>query len=74
MGGVVVLGGVRIEELARVVGVVAGLLEPDGEVGVVEALADELGVSACVVSISVWVDLILVSESSRAYRGAGSRR
>jgi hypothetical protein len=29
----VVVGGVRVEELARVVGVVAGLLEPEGKVG-----------------------------------------
>ncbi len=47
VGGVEVFGRVRVEELARVVGVVAGLLEPDGEVGVVEALVDELGVAAC---------------------------
>lgn len=32
-----------VHQLAGVVGVVAGLLEPDGEIGVVEALVDELG-------------------------------
>jgi hypothetical protein len=42
----VVVGGVRVEELARVVGVVAGLLEPEGEIGRVEALFDEFRVAA----------------------------
>lgn len=45
-GGVVVGGGVGVEELAGVEGVVAGVLEPDGEVVGVEALGDEFGVAA----------------------------
>ena len=40
-----------VEELAGVVGVVAGVLEEDGEVVFVEALVDELGVSACLKSV-----------------------
>ena len=47
VGGVVVVGGVRVEELARVVRVVARLLEPKGEVGVVKPLTYKLGISAC---------------------------
>lgn len=46
VGGVVVGGGVGVEELAGVEGVVAGVLEPDGEVVGVEALGDEFGVAA----------------------------
>ena len=44
-GGVVVGGGVGVEELASVQGVVAGVLEPDREVGGVEALGDKFGVA-----------------------------
>jgi hypothetical protein len=46
VGRVVVVDRVRVEQLARVVRVVAGLLQPQGQVGVVEALLDKLGVSA----------------------------
>lgn len=44
----VVIGGnaVRVEQLARVEGVVAGLLQPNGEPVVVEPLRNELGVSS----------------------------
>jgi hypothetical protein len=37
----------RIEELARVVSVIACLLEPAREVSLIEPLSDELGVSSC---------------------------
>lgn len=43
--GVVVIDGVGVEKLAGVVGVVASFLEPDWQIGFVEALTDELGVS-----------------------------
>ena len=46
VGRVVVVDGVRVEELARVICVVASLLQPQGQVGVVEPLVDKLGVSA----------------------------
>ena len=46
VGRVVVVDGVCVEQLARVVRVVAGLLKPQGQIGVVEALVDKLGVSA----------------------------
>lgn len=44
---VVVLNCVGVEELAGVVGVVSGFLEPDGEVIGVEPLREELGIAAC---------------------------
>jgi hypothetical protein len=37
---------VGVHELAGVVGVVAGILHPDGEPVIVEALRDKLGISA----------------------------
>ena len=43
--GVVVIDGVGIEELAGIVGVIASSLEPDGQIGVVEALTDEFRIS-----------------------------
>lgn len=42
---VVVFGGMCVEELASVVCVVAGLLEPNGEIVLVEPLSDKLGVT-----------------------------
>jgi hypothetical protein len=69
--GVVVLDRVRVEQLARVVRVVAGLLQPEREVGVVQPLADELGVSACSGQPLV---LELSVEKEETYHTAGSRR
>jgi hypothetical protein len=58
---------VRVEELARVIRIVAGLLEPEGKVGVVEPLTDKLGISACFGQPS-----IAVVEEGVDYREAGS--
>lgn len=46
-GRVVVVDGVGVEELACVVGVVAGLLEPEGEVVIIVSVLDKFGISAC---------------------------
>lgn len=46
-GLVVCLDGMPVHELAGVVGVVAGGLQPDGKVFVVVALGDEFVVTAC---------------------------
>lgn len=75
-GGVVVCGGVGVEELAGVEGVVAGVLEPDGEVVGVEALGDEFGVAAWgVVSNGTSVTLLVggVGGGGVAYRRGDSR-
>jgi len=45
MRRVVVVNCMCVEQLARVVCVVSGILEPDGEVVVVEVFLDELGVA-----------------------------
>jgi len=46
MWRVVVVNSLRVEELSDVVGVVARFLEPDGEIGRIEALAGELGIAS----------------------------
>lgn len=46
VGVVVRLDAVLVHQLARVVRLVAGALQPDGQVVVVEALGDELGVAS----------------------------
>ncbi len=43
---VVVVNCLRIEQLSNVVSVVASVLEPDGKVGGIEALAGELGIAS----------------------------
>lgn len=59
VGRVVVVGGVSVEQLAGVVGVVASLLQPQGEIGVVESLADELGIAACcVLALPIFVPVL----------------
>lgn len=45
-GLVVSVDAVSVHQLAGIVGVVARLLEPDGEIGVIEALIDEFGKAA----------------------------
>jgi hypothetical protein len=47
IGGIVVAGGMAIPELADIVRVVACILHPDGQVIVVDADLDDLGISAC---------------------------
>lgn len=46
MGTVIVIDGVRIEEFARVVGVIARFLEPDGQEIIVESPIHEFRVTA----------------------------
>lgn len=46
IGLVVGVDAVFVHQLTGVVGVVAGPLEPDGEIGFVEALVDEFGEAA----------------------------
>ena len=46
MRRVVVVNCLRIEQLSNVVSVVASVLEPDGKVGGIEALAGELGIAS----------------------------
>lgn len=43
----VVVDGMGIEEFAGVVGLIAGLLQPDRKVVVIESLAHELRVASC---------------------------
>lgn len=47
VGAVVVIRCVGVEELPRIVGVVAFGLQPDGQVVLVEALPNELWISTC---------------------------
>lgn len=44
------MDGMGVEELAGVVGVVARLLQPEGQMVVVVAILDKLGVSSCLIS------------------------
>jgi hypothetical protein len=46
-GIVVVLYRMRIEQLAGIVGVVAGSLHPDGKIIIIMSLPNKLGVATC---------------------------
>lgn len=50
MRAVIVLNGVRIEELARVIGVVARFLEPDGQEILIESPFHKFGVATLMIN------------------------
>lgn len=46
MRGIVIVCCVRIEQFARIVGVVASVLQPDGQIVFIQSLADEFRITA----------------------------
>ena len=65
VGGVVVIDAVGVEELARVVGIIASFLQPERKVGAVEALRHKFRVSAYICGQQMTIEKIKGGDTIR---------
>lgn len=74
-GLVVSVDAVSVHQLAGIVGVVARLLEPDGEIGVIEALIDEFGKAAIRLrQLAIWLTGKTVCNRDNVRKGGRTYR